>query len=389
MNSGRRIIAFCSRASRSGATTDASIARVMARSTLFRPFSSKFGPPPKNNMQDAAGINKVKQEAKKMLQNESQEMAQGNLTLDQLQKRIFEVRSMEDLKTKIVESRRPVVMFCMAKWCGTSKQILPYVLSKYAEQWKLWDMSIFDIDSDPKVTSALQIDKVPCVLLVANGDIVDSFKGLVSDREMDAFFNSAKIMGERQAESEGIDQLYGELMQVYERKDWANVVKIANILAKAPLNDSMKRLVRLFEVLGLINSQQITAAKALYNTFSKEDFKPTNDQVKASVEKIEESIVAHFARIEAKQTEGKESLQAEITAAKESGNPESLFAVATKCEEKELFDLCLECLYAIVKKDRNWENKKAFNKYVEVLKNPKVEKHVLKDYRLKLGSIVA
>lgn len=118
-------------------------------------------------------IMRVKREAKSMLERDSVDVMNNVLTADQMMDRIVEVRDMEGFKQKVVERKKPVVLFCMARWCNTSKQILPMVLDQYASHHNQWDMSIFDIDSDGKITTLLKIDKVPTVLLIHNGEVID------------------------------------------------------------------------------------------------------------------------------------------------------------------------------------------------------------------------
>jgi thioredoxin-like negative regulator of GroEL len=49
---------------------------------------------------------------------------------------------------------------------------------------------VFDIDSDNELTTLLQINKTPTVLLINDGDVVDGIKGLASDKEISEFFKS-------------------------------------------------------------------------------------------------------------------------------------------------------------------------------------------------------
>ena len=51
-------------------------------------------------------------------------------------------------------------------------------------------MAVFDIDRDDELTTVLQINKTPTVLLVNDGEVIDGMKGLASEREMNEFFGS-------------------------------------------------------------------------------------------------------------------------------------------------------------------------------------------------------
>ena len=120
-----------------------------------------------------AELAKVKQEAKSLLEKEKQDIEQGKLTKDQIVKMLVEITDMESFKSKVVERKKPIMVFCMAKWCATSKSILPFMLDKYSQNHKEWDLAILDIEIDPKLTTMLNINKVPTVFLVVNGEIID------------------------------------------------------------------------------------------------------------------------------------------------------------------------------------------------------------------------
>ena len=123
-----------------------------------------------------------------MLKESTEQTQKGLLSIDQMMARILDIKSVKDLEAKVVNSKKPVVIFCMAKWCNTSKQLLPTILERYSMEHELWDLAFLDIDVDAKLTSALKIDKVPSVMLAYQGNIIDGFKGLVAQAEIDKFF---------------------------------------------------------------------------------------------------------------------------------------------------------------------------------------------------------
>lgn len=120
-----------------------------------------------------AELAKVKQEAKSHLAKEKEDVEKGYLTPDQIISKIVEITDLESFKSKVVERKKPLVLFCMAKWCATSKQIMPLVLEKFSQHHQEWDLAILDIEKDPRISTMLKINKVPTVLLVFNGDVVD------------------------------------------------------------------------------------------------------------------------------------------------------------------------------------------------------------------------
>lgn len=89
-----------------------------------------------------------------------------------------------------MESSKPSVVFVLANWCKVSRTLLPSILDIYAGSQRRWNLAILDIDTDDDLTTLLQINKTPTVLLVNDGDVVDGMKGLASDKEMKEFFIS-------------------------------------------------------------------------------------------------------------------------------------------------------------------------------------------------------
>ena len=352
---------------------------------LTRRFSNKFSPIVDRN--DISALTQVKKEAKEKLQSEKQEIENQMLTTDQLTQKIIQVSNLEDLKVKVVERKRPTVMFCMAKWCNTSKQLLPTVLEQYSLYWQSWDLALIDIDEDAKLTSALKIDKVPTVLLIAHGDVVDGFKGIVSETEVQNFFNTAKKVGDSYAAASDIEEAMSAMVKAYEAQEWMKVLEYTALLKQAPLHPTMKRLARLFEVSALVSTGLTAEAKALYDEITAQPMPKGQEQVLQSISAIESGLSNYFEQYSLSQTQATEGLSNSLEAA--GNDQQRLYTLALASIEEEAFEIALESLIRILKIDRNWNEKAAFNKFLETLKNPKVPKGLVKTYRLKLGSIVA
>jgi thioredoxin-like negative regulator of GroEL len=65
-----------------------------------------------------------------------------------------------------------------------SRTLLPTILDVYATSQRRYNFAVLDIDTDDELTTLLQINKTPTVLLVNDGDVVDGMKGLASDQEI-------------------------------------------------------------------------------------------------------------------------------------------------------------------------------------------------------------
>lgn len=351
---------------------------------LSRSFS-KFDNP--GNRNDISSLFSIKQEAKVKLKNEKEALDKNLLTVDQITQKIIEIKSLEDLKTKVMGSKKPLVIFCMAKWCHSCKQLLPKVLEEFSAEHEFWDLALLDIDVDPQLTTALQITKVPTVLLVAYGDIIHGFKGMVSESEVQKLFETAKKAGLAYQTGQKTNKLVEELVHEYENQNWDEVLSKVDQLSGIPLQPAMIRLVTLFKVTALLNKNNHAEAETIFNQIQSQPMPQGNEQIIQVIKQIEEKVAETFGSLNQKKEETKVDYVSQLE--KTGNEPSALFALANTCMEAEAFDVALEALFRIIKTERNWNEKAAYNKYLDILKNPKTPKPLVKDYRLKLGSLIA
>ena len=118
-------------------------------------------------------ILKAKQDAKQMLHSQQAAATEGRLTTEQLMQRVMEIKSQEELMGIVSSSPKPFILFCLAKHCNISKQMLPKVLEALSTQYQLWDLVLFDIDASEQLTTMLKIAKTPTILLIYGGGVID------------------------------------------------------------------------------------------------------------------------------------------------------------------------------------------------------------------------
>jgi putative thioredoxin len=71
----------------------------------------------------------------------------------------------------------PVVVDLWAEWCGPCKQLSP-VLEKLAGEGRgAWVLAKIDVDANPRISQAFQVQSIPMVVVVAGGQPVTSFQG--------------------------------------------------------------------------------------------------------------------------------------------------------------------------------------------------------------------
>jgi putative thioredoxin len=120
--------------------------------------------------------------------------------------------SEETFNADVVERSRttPVIMDLWAEWCGPCKQLSP-VLEKLAVQaGGQWILAKVDVDANPQLSAALQVQSIPMVVAVLGGQLVDGFLGAMPEAQVRQWISqvleAAEKMGLQLAEGAAGDE---------------------------------------------------------------------------------------------------------------------------------------------------------------------------------------
>ena len=92
----------------------------------------------------------------------------------------------ETFNVDVVERSRsvPVILDLWAEWCEPCKQLSP-VLEKLADEADGdWMLAKVDVDANPQLRAALQVQSIPMVMAVAGGQVVDGFLGAMPEAQV-------------------------------------------------------------------------------------------------------------------------------------------------------------------------------------------------------------
>jgi putative thioredoxin len=98
---------------------------------------------------------------------------------------VFDV-SEATFEADVLERSRtvPVVMDLWAEWCGPCKQLSPVLEKLAAEANGDWVLAKVDVDANPQLSAALQVQSIPMVVAVVGGQLVPGFLGALPETQV-------------------------------------------------------------------------------------------------------------------------------------------------------------------------------------------------------------
>jgi thioredoxin 1 len=96
----------------------------------------------------------------------------------------------ENFQTEVAESGTPVLLDLWAAWCGPCRMVSPIVDEIAQEYDGRLKVGKIDVDAEPELAAAFQVQSIPMILLVKDGSVVS---GAIGARPKQALVDALEL----------------------------------------------------------------------------------------------------------------------------------------------------------------------------------------------------
>lgn len=91
----------------------------------------------------------------------------------------------------------PVLIDLWADWCQPCKQLSPMLERLANESGGSWILAKIDVDANPRISQALQVQSIPSIFAAIGGQLVPGFQGALPEQQVREFVAAVLSAGEQ------------------------------------------------------------------------------------------------------------------------------------------------------------------------------------------------